>query len=61
NSSNDIQVIEAGQESTQKSFSFFTSVGLYDANDNLVAVAKLSRPIEKNNEKDLTIRVRLDF
>jgi len=60
-SSNDIQVIEAGQESTQKSFSFFTSVGLYDANDNLLAVAKLSRPIEKNNEKDLTIRVRLDF
>jgi hypothetical protein len=24
-------------------------------------VAKLSRPIEKNDEKDLTVRVRLDF
>ena len=38
-----------------------TTVGMYDANDNLLAVAKLSRPIEKNDEKDITIRVRLDF
>lgn len=60
-SSNDIQVIDAGQESTQQTFSFFTAVGLYDASDNLLAVAKLSRPVEKNSEKDLTIRVRLDF
>ena len=56
-----IRVIEVGQEDTQKPFSFITTVGLYDANDNLLAVAKLSRPIEKNDEKDITIRVRLDF
>ena len=60
-SSNRIRVIQQGQEATQRSFSFITTVGLYDSNDNLLAVAKLSRPIEKNNEKDLTIRVRLDF
>ena len=58
---NRIRVIDKGQESTQKAFSFLTTVGLYDANDNLLAVAKLSRPVEKNNEKDITIRVRLDF
>lgn len=58
---NRIRVIETGQEATQKAFCFITTVGLYDANDNLLAVAKLSRPIEKNNEKDITIRVRLDF
>ena len=58
---NKIRVIETGQEGTQKAFCFITTVGLYDANDNLLAVAKLSRPIEKNNEKDITIRVRLDF
>ena len=58
---NRIRVIEIGQEATQKAFCFITTVGLYDANDNLLAVAKLSRPIEKNNEKDITIRVRLDF
>jgi hypothetical protein len=54
-------VIDPGEETSQVGFSFVTSVGLYDANDNLLAVAKLSRPVEKNNEKDLTVRVRLDF
>jgi len=61
NSSNRIVVIDEGQEDVQRSFSFLTTVGLYDANDNLLAVAKLSRPIEKNDEKDLTVRIRLDF
>ena len=60
-SSNKIVVIDEGQEDTQRTFSFLTTVGLYDINDNLLAVAKLSRPIEKNDEKDLTVRVRLDF
>ena len=58
---NRIKVIDEGQEDNQRTFSFATSVGLYDANDNLLAVAKLSRPVEKNDEKDLTFRVRLDF
>lgn len=60
-SENRIRVIEQGQEDVQRSFSYITTVGLYDVNDNLLAVAKLSRPIEKNDEKDLTVRVRLDF
>ena len=34
---------------------------LYNANEELLAVAKLSRPVMKNDEKDLTFRVRLDF
>jgi hypothetical protein len=59
--SNKLVVIDQGQEDVQRSFSFISTVGLYDANDNLLAVAKLSRPIEKNDEKDLTVRVRLDF
>ena len=58
---NRVRVIEQGQEDVQRSFTFITTVGLYDVNDNLLAVAKLSRPIEKNDEKDLTVRVRLDF
>ena len=56
-----IVVIDEGQEEVQKPFSFVTSVGLYDASENLLAVAKLSRPVEKNDEKDMTFRVRLDF
>jgi len=45
----------------QRTFTYITTVGLYDSANNLLAVAKLSRPIEKNDEKDLTLRVRLDF
>lgn len=60
-SDNRIVVIDVGQEDTQQSFTFVTSVGLYDANDNLLAVAKLSRPVEKSPERDLTLRIRLDF
>lgn len=44
-----------------KPFSFVTSVGLFDSTGTLVAVAKTSRPIEKNPETDLTINVRLDY
>ena len=56
-----IVVIDEGEETTQRSFTFITSVGLYNAAGDLLAVAKLSRPAEKNNERDITIRVRLDF
>ena len=56
-----IRIIDSGQEGIQKSFAFISTIGLYDANEELLAVAKLSRPVEKNDEKDLTFRVRLDF
>jgi len=60
-STNRIVVIDVGQEDTQQSFTYVTSVGMYDANDNLLAVAKLSRPVQKSAERDLTFRIRLDF
>jgi hypothetical protein len=56
-----LNIISVGNEAIEKSFSFITTVGLYDSFNNLLAVAKLSRPVEKNDEKDLTLRVRLDF
>lgn len=56
-----IVVIDPGQEDTQQAFSFVTSIGLYDANDNLLAVGKLSRPVEKSPERSPTFRLRLDF
>lgn len=58
---NRIVVIDEGQEETQQSFTFVTSVGLYDAHNNLLAVGKLSRPVLKNNERDLTFLGRLDY
>jgi hypothetical protein len=54
-------VIDEGEEVTQRTFAFMTTIGLYDARNNLLAVAKLSRPVEKNDEKDITMRIRLDF
>lgn len=58
-------VIMTAQESLgitdARPFTYPTTVGLYDEQNRLLAVAKFSRPIEKNDEKDLTIRVRLDF
>ena len=42
-------------------FTFVTTVGLYDAEGFLLAVAKTSRPIEKNTQTDLSIRIRLDY
>lgn len=56
-----IVVIDPGQEDDQRTFTYPTTIGLYDANNNLLAVAKLSRPVEKTDEKDLTVRVRLDY
>ena len=46
---------------TQEVFSYVTTIGLYDGAGGLVAVAKLSRPVEKNAGRDLTFRVRLDY
>ena len=56
-----IVVIDPGQEDTQQTFTFITSIGLYDANDNLLAVGKMNRPIEKSPERALDLRLRLDF
>jgi|TARA_R110001583_G_scaffold5598_34_gene30238 hypothetical protein len=54
-------VVVDSSDTNARTFSFVTTVGLYNENNQLLAVAKLSRPIEKNDERDLSIRVRLDF
>ena len=40
---------------------YITTVGLYNISQELLAVAKLSRPLEKNFTKELLVRVKLDF
>ena len=40
---------------------YITTVGLYNDNNELVAVAKLSRPAVKSFDNELLIKVRLDF
>jgi hypothetical protein len=41
--------------------SYLTTVGLYSADNELLAVAKLSEPIRKDPNTELTLRVRLDY
>jgi hypothetical protein len=40
---------------------YVTSVGLYDDANELLAVAKISKPIEKTFDKEILIKVKLDF
>jgi len=40
---------------------FITTVGLYSADNELLAVGKLSEPLRKDPANELTLRVRLDY
>ncbi len=41
--------------------SYVTTIGLYNARNELLATAKLSEPLKKTPQNELTIRVRLDY
>lgn len=40
---------------------YITTVGLYNDSNELLAVAKLSKPVRKSFDEELLLRVRLDF
>ena len=41
--------------------SYFTTIGLYSADNELLAVAKVSEPLKKDPTNEMTLRVRLDY
>ncbi len=41
--------------------SYITTAGLYSADNELLAVAKLSQPLKKTEEQSMILRVRLDY
>ena len=41
--------------------SYITTIGLYNASNELLAVAKLSEPLRKDPTNEITLRVRLDY
>jgi len=47
--------------STDSPVSYATAVGLYSADNELLAVAKLSEPLKKDPTTEFTLRVRLDY
>lgn len=40
---------------------YVTSIGLYDDNQELLAVAKMSKPVKKSFDRELVIKVKLDY
>lgn len=56
--STDQQVLEPFQDNP---ISYVTTIGLYNDENELLAVAKLSRPLQKAKDKEALIRVRLDY
>ena len=48
-------------ESADEPVSYITTVGLYSADNELLATAKLSEPLKKTPSTEFTIRTRLDY
>lgn len=55
----DYQITNAGYWTDP--VSYITTVGLYNDNQELLAVAKLSQPVKKDKKSELNIRVKLDY
>ena len=53
--------IRVKNSTTDNPVSYVTTVGLYSSDNELLAVAKLSEPLKKDPNTELTLRVRLDF
>ena len=53
--------IRVKNTTTDSPVAYITSVGLMSPDNELLAVAKLSEPLKKTPENELTIRVRIDY
>ena len=53
--------IRVKEKATDDPISYITTIGLYSAANELMAVAKLSEPLKKTPSQEFTLRVRLDY
>tara|TARA_R110000787_G_scaffold71029_2_gene158098 strand:- start:339 stop:1469 length:1131 start_codon:yes stop_codon:yes gene_type:complete len=53
--------IRVKEVSKDQPVSYITTIGLYSADKELLAVAKISEPLKKTPSNELTLRVRLDY
>ena len=53
--------IRVKDTATDTPVSYITTIGLYNAANELLAVAKLSEPLKKDPSNEVTLRVRLDY
>lgn len=66
NNTNNPTILSGSTQATLPVFrnnplTYITTVGLYNDENELLAVGKLSKPLQKAEDKEATIRVRLDF
>ena len=52
-------VVTSGTDNQTRTY--VTTIGMYDINDNLLAVAKTSEPVKKSPDNEIVFRVRLNF
>jgi hypothetical protein len=57
----DASKIRVKDKASDPPISYVTTVGLYNASNELLAVAKLSEPLRKDPTNEITLRVRLDY
>jgi len=57
----DSKIIVKNDNPKAEPVSYLTTVGLYSADNELLAVAKVSEPLKKSPSNELTLRVRLDY
>jgi len=55
------EIINKNSDEENLPTSYITTIGLYSDANQLLAVAKLSEPLKKTPENELTFRVRLDY
>tara|TARA_R100001015_G_C4634686_1_gene201746 strand:+ start:5668 stop:6810 length:1143 start_codon:yes stop_codon:yes gene_type:complete len=53
--------VRVKQYTSDPAISYITSIGLYSADNKLLAVGKFSEPIRKDSNIELTFRARLDY
>jgi len=53
--------IRVKTKASEDPISYITTIGLYSAANELMAVAKLSEPLKKTPSQEFTLRVRLDY
>ena len=50
-----------GNNNVNRNITYVTTVGLYNDNEELLAVAKLSKPVRKTSNSEMIIKIKLDY
>ena len=44
-----------------KKQTYISKIGIFDDNNNLIAIAKLATPVKKTEDRDITFKLKLDI